>query len=167
MKHILFTLLLLLGASSLFAQPLPMQTDSMRLEKYRTEIGLDMSVPDFDSKTIDANVMGSRLAGILDYMMENFQQPVYSRKICQILKEQSESLEKLEFEIKKIEFVSAHKSGAEITLIYTAWPNKNTAKVKQTDLIFHFKKGVSESQVVNELFSMMSRYVQRREQLQN
>jgi hypothetical protein len=37
--------------------------------------------------------------------------------------------------------------------------------VKQTELAFHFKDGVSESQATNELFCMMSRYVQHREQL--
>ena len=59
----------------------------MRFEKFRTEIGLDMSVPDFETKMIDADIMGSRLAGILDYMMDNYNQSVYSRKLCQILKE--------------------------------------------------------------------------------
>ena len=150
-----------------FAQPLPMQTDSMRLEKFRTEIGFDMSVPDFDSKTIDAKVMGSRLAGILDYMMDNYNQSVYYRKLCQILKENVESLEKLEFEIKRIQFVSAVKSGDEISLLFTALLEKNVAKIKQTELIIRFKNGVSDSQTTNELFSMMSRYVQRREELKN
>ena len=123
-----------------FAHPLPVQADLMPLEKFRTEIGLDMSVPDFNTKTIEADVMGSRLAGILDYMMDNYLQPVYSRKICQILKEQVELLEKLEFELKKIQFVSATKNGDEISLFFTAWPQKNTAKVNQAELVFRFKK---------------------------
>lgn len=150
-----------------FAQHLPVQTDSMRLEKYRTEIGLDMSVPDFNTKTIDANVMGTRLAGIIEYMMDNYNQSVYSRKLCQILKEQVEPLEKLEFGLKKIQFVKALKTGDEISLLFTVWPEKNSAKIKQAELSIRFKNGVCDSQAANEFFSMMSRYVQRREELGN
>ena len=126
-KLVLTTLLLVFTLSS-FAQPLPVQTDSIRLAKYRTEIGLDMSVPDFNTKTIDAKVMGTRLAGILDYLMENYVQPSYSRKICQILKEQVEPLKHVEFELKKIQFVGAVKRGEELTLLFTAWPEKMLLK---------------------------------------
>jgi hypothetical protein len=57
------------------------------------------------------------------------------------------------------------KSGDEITILFTVWPSKNTANVQKTDLKFRFNDGVSESRAINELFSMMSRYVQRKEQL--
>ena len=120
-------------------------------------------MPDFDTKSIDATVMGTRLASLL----ENYHQSVYERKLYKILKEQNQTLEKLEFEIAKIQFDDANKIGDEITLSFTVWPSKNLAKVKQTELVFHFKDGVSENQATNELFSIMSRYVQRREQLQN
>lgn len=166
-KVLYITILFFLASLTLFAQHLPVQTDSMRLEKYRTEIGLDMSIPDFDIKTIDASVMGQRLAGILEYMLDNYNQSVYNRKLCLILKEQVEPLEKLEFELKKIQFVSASKSCDEITLFFTVWPSKNNANIKKVDLKFRFKEGVPDSQVTNELFSMMSRYVQRREELRN
>jgi hypothetical protein len=169
MKHKGFYIVFLMTLMSLttFAQHLPVETDSIRQEKYRTEIGIDMSVPDFDTKTIDAKVMGSRLAGILNYMLENYHQPTYSRKICQILKEQREALENQEFELKKIQFNRAKKSGDEITLFFTVWPDKNFAKVKQAEVVFLFKNGVSGSQATNELFSMISRYVQARERLAN
>lgn len=62
----------MLSALTSFAQIIPVQIDSMRLEKYRTEIGLDLSVPDYDIKTIDSKIMGLRLAGILDYLMDNY-----------------------------------------------------------------------------------------------
>lgn len=139
----------------------------MRLERFRTEIGLDMSVPDFDTKTIDVSVMGTRLAGIIEYMIDNYNQFVYNRRLCQILKEQVEPLDHVEFELKKLQFVSAVKNGNEITLYFTAWPEKNAAKVKQTELVFRFKNGVPDTQATNELFSMMSRYVQWREELNN
>lgn len=163
-KLLVFFILLLLTAN-VFAQHLPLQTDSMRQEKYRTEIGLDLSVSDFEISIIDANIMGKRPAGILDYLMENYNQSVYNRKLCLILKEQVEPLQKLEFELKKIQFVKAIKSGEEISLLFAAWPDKNAAKIKQTELVFQFKNGVSVSHLTNELFSIMSRYVQARERL--
>lgn len=85
--------------------------------------------------------------------------------LSQILKEQVECLEKLEFDLIKIQFVSAVKNVDEITLLFTAWPCNNTAKVKQTKMVFHFKNGASESQFTNELFSIISHYVQMRESL--
>lgn len=164
-KTLYLAIIMMLMSLTSYAQPLPVITDSMRLEKFRTEIGLDMSVSDFDTKTIDFPVMGSRLAGILDYMMGNYNQSEYNRKLCQILKEQVESLEHVEFEMKKLRFLSAAKSGNEITLYFTASLEKNVAKVKQAELIFRFMNGVSDNQATNEFFSMMSRYVQRREEL--
>lgn len=142
------------------------QTDSIRLANYRAEIGLDLTVPDFDTKSIDAKVMGTRLAGLIDYLFENYKQLIYNRKLCKILKEQSQPLENVEFEIVKIQFEGAKKIGDEITLEFTVWPSKTIAKLKQSELIFHFKGGVSESQATNDLFCMMSHYVQQREQLQ-
>ena len=165
LKALYIIILYLLSALTSFAQIIPVQIDSMRLEKYRTEIGLDLSVPDYDIKTIDSKIMGLRLAGILDYLMDNYNQPVYNRKLCEVLKEQVEPLEKMEFELKKIQYISSKKSGDEITLLFTAWPNKNSARIKQTNLVLNFKNGVSESQMTNELFSMMSRYVKMREEL--
>ena len=39
------------------------------------------------------------------------------------------------------------------------------ANLKQVDIQYHFKDGVSESNTVNEMFSHMSHYAQVREQL--
>lgn len=70
-KLALTSLLIILSTLS-FAQGTSVQTDSMKLAQYRTEIGLDMTVPDFNTKSIDAEVMGTRLAGVLDYLLENY-----------------------------------------------------------------------------------------------
>lgn len=162
-KPVVIVLLLFVSITT-FAQTV--YSDSTRLAEYRIEIGLDLTVADFNTKSIDPKVLGPRLAGILGYFIENFYQSVYERKLCKILKEQNQALDKVEFEIAKIQFVSAKKVDDEITLLFTVWPSKNKAKVKQIELVFRFKDGVSESQATNELFSLMSRYVQQREQLQ-
>ena len=58
------------------------QTDSAKIAEYRERIGIDMTVPDFETKKIDAKVMGTRLAGILEYLLENYTQGTYSRLIA-------------------------------------------------------------------------------------
>ena len=124
-----------------------------------------MSVPDFDTKKIDPKVIGGRLAGILDYLMENYHQGVYDRRLGQIASEQNEVLENVFFQLKKMKFVSAVKKGDEITILMHCDLQKNAANVKLADLTFHFIDGSSESNKVNELFSYISHYVQAREAL--
>ena len=141
------------------------QTDSAKIAEYRERIGIDMTVPDFETKKIDAKVMGTRLAGILEYLLENYTQGTYDRLLTRMLGEQVEELKQAYFNIKKMKFVSASKKDNEITILMKVWPDKNTRNVKQVDLTIHFNDGVSESQIANELFSYMSRYVQAREKM--
>ena len=68
------------------------QTDSAKIAAYRERIGIDMTVPDFETKKIDAKVMGPRLAGILEYMLENYTQGTYSRLIALMIGEKVEKL---------------------------------------------------------------------------
>lgn len=60
-KGMIITALMLLLSTTLTAQSLQ---PSDRMSAYREAIGLDMTVPDFETKKIDAKVMGTRLAGI-------------------------------------------------------------------------------------------------------
>ena len=109
--------------------------------------------------------MGTRLAGILEFMLENYHQGTYEKQITQMVKDQNEALENTYFDIKKMAFVSAKKSGNEITIDMKVWPEKNEAKVKQADFTIQFKDGITNSLSSNDMFSSMSRYVQAREQL--
>ena len=138
---------------------------SDRMAAYREAIGLDMTVPDFETKKIDAAVMGPRLAGILEYLLENYKQGTYERQIALMIGEQVEELKQTYFNIKKMKFVSATKKGNELSILMKVWPDKNIGDVKQVDLTIRLVDGVSESQTANELFSYMSRYVQAREKL--
>lgn len=162
----IITTLMLISSLSGFAQALSTQTDSLKRAEMREKIGLDMSVPDFDTKKIDAKVMGERLAGMLDYLMENYHQAVYDRKLGLIASEQNEAMENVYFQLKKMKFVNAVKKGSEITIVMRADLQKNPANVKQTDIILHFTDGISESDKVNEMFSYISHYVQMREEIQ-
>ena len=62
-----------------------------------------------------------------------------------------------------MEFVSAKKTGNEINIYMKVWPAKNSANVKKADLVIHFKDGIGDNSLVNEMFSNISRYVQMRE----
>ena len=167
MKIVRFFFLTVLTTISLttLAQPMTVQTSEEKQAEIREKIGLDMTVPDFDTKKIDASVMGNRLAGILNYLMENYHQGVYDRRLGQIAAEQNDVLENVYFQLKKLKFVNAFKKGNEITILMRVDLQKNIADVKHTDITFHFVDGVSASDKVNELFSYVSHYVQAREQI--
>lgn len=148
-----------------FAQPITAQTDSARRAAYKEKIGLDLSVPDFETKRIDAKVMGERLAGILAYLMENYHQTVYDRKLGLIASEQNEAMENVYFQIKKLKFINAVKKGNDIIILLRADLHTNPANIKQTDITFRFTDGISESEQVNELFAYICHYVKAREAL--
>lgn len=53
---LLFLFFLMCISVVTFAQSLSVQRDSVRMAKYMDTIGLDMSVPDFETKKIDVKV---------------------------------------------------------------------------------------------------------------
>jgi len=143
------------------------KSDSVRIAEYRQNIALDYSMPDYSVTTIDEKKIGSRLANILRYYEEVNNQNMIRRKIAAILVEQNEAFEYSYFEIIKQKLVKIEKSADDITIVYRLWLDKNPAKLKHVDILYHFKDGVSESNTVNEMFSHMSRYAQARERLDN
>lgn len=158
-------ILMLMACLTGFGQSLPAQTDSVKRAEMREKIGLDLSVPDFETKRIDAKVMGERLAGILAYLMQNYHQTVYDRKLGLIASEQNEATENVYFQIKKLKFINAVKKGNDIIILLRADLHTNPANIKQTDITFHFTNGLSESEQVNELFAYICHYVKAREAL--
>lgn len=147
-NSILTTLLLMVSLMG-SVQPIYAQSEAARRAEFKEKIGLDLSVPDFETKRIDAKVMGERLAGILAYLMENYHQTVYDRKLGLIASEQNEAMENVYFQIKKLKFINAVKKGNEIIISLRADLQKNPANIKQTDITFHFTDGLSESEQVN------------------
>ena len=141
------------------------QTEEEKREMYRKQIGLDYSMPNYSVTSIDEKKMGSRLTNLLLFYDETNKQSIYTRWVNTILGEQNEAFENAYIEIKKQKLVKVEKSGDEIIITYRLWFHKNAKNIKQTDVYFHFKDGVSESQIVNEMFSSMSHYVEARENL--
>ena len=141
------------------------QRDSIQKADYKEKIGLDYSMPDFSVTSIDEKKMGSRLANLLRFYEEIKEQSIYTRWVNTILGEQNEEFEHVYIEVKKQKLVKVEKVANEITIIYRLWLHKNPKNIKQADVSFHFKDGISESQTINEMFSNMSHYVQARERL--
>ena len=141
------------------------KSDSVRIAEYREKIGLDYSMPDYSVTSIDEKKIGSHLANILRYYEEVNSQNWFSRKIAAILAEQNEAFEYSSPEFIKQKLMKIKKSANEITVVYRLWLDKNPANLKQVDIQYHFKDGVSESNTVNDMFSQMSHYVHVREQL--
>ena len=160
MKHILFTLLLLLGATTLYAQKLPVKTSEELDAKYKSEmkekLAIDYSMPDYTTKKVDANVMGQHMAMMVNTFLERSTQISYQRPLNKIIGEQVESLKYSDYPIQKMKFVSATKCGNDITLLFKVWLGKNTSGIKQTNMSIRFIDGVSESNTVNELFCYIS-----------
>ena len=163
-KHLLIILLLFIGTVIVFPQIRTVGSDSVRIAEYKKAIGLDTTVPDFDTKKIDAKVMGSRLANLLNYLLENYNKDTYELQIAQILGEQHESLQHLYYKIKKMQFANASKQGDTITVLMNVWPDKNKADVNQANMVVRFVDGVSDDRTINDLFSFMSRYVEVQEE---
>ena len=164
-KQLLTLLILFIGTTTTFSQLRTVGTDSERKTEYKKAIGLDTTIPDFDTNKIDAQLMGSRLANLLNYLLENYHQESYELQLVQILSKQNESLQHLYYKIKKMQFANASKQGDIIAITMNVWLDKNQADVNQTDLIFRFVDGASDDLTTNSLFSYMSRYVESREAL--
>lgn len=141
------------------------KSDSVRTAEYRQKIGLDYSMPDYSVTTIDEKKIGSHLANILRYYEEVNDQNMFRQKISRILSEQNDAFEYSYPEVKKQKLMKIEKSADEITVIYKLWFDKNSSNLKQTEIKYHFKDGVSESNTVNEMFSHMSHYAQARGRL--
>lgn len=58
---ILFTLCLLLGATSISAQT-SSQSEDARTAEIREKIGIDYSMPDFNTSSLNSKVIGGHLA---------------------------------------------------------------------------------------------------------
>lgn len=166
MKKLLFVIMMLVCTMCASAQvQIGVQADSARIAEYREQIGLDMSVPDFEVKKIDEKKMGLHLANLLRFYDEVKEQGVYIRMVNKVLGEQNEELEHVYIDVKKQKLMKVEKVANEITITYRLWLHKNPKNIKQADVSFHFKDGISESQTINEMFSNMSHYVQARERL--
>ena len=158
MKKLLFLILMLvcgLGASAQVRTGV--QADSARMAEYREQIGLDMSVPDFEVKKIDEKVMGPRLTAILKRLNRNYNKRANIDLLNIIQTKQVDGLSYAR--IKKMDFDTVKKIGNKITISYKTWLESNNLGLKNSTLTFNFIDGVSDDKSTNDIFCMICRYL--------
>ena len=163
MKPFLLSLLLLLGATTLSAQSQPQSQiakyDTRTVEDLRQQIGLDVEMPDYTTKKVDADVIGDHLAKMLNLLVNNITDGWFVQKMSSILSSQDAQLKYVI--VDRIRVQSISKRDNEIIVKLKTWLSPNSSGLKTVDVSFHFIDGVSDNQDVNDLFSLLSKYVQK------
>ena len=157
MKKILFTMFLLLGAATLSAQPAGQSKEDQKAMELRQQLNIDYSMPDFSVKKIDGNIIGTRLAQMLQRLQDKYTDDIYNQYLSRIVCEQNDNLNYVTISNFKIKTIS--KTGDVITIKSHAKLNKNPLGIKDTEIDMVFVRGVSDSKSVNALFSLLSKYI--------
>lgn len=155
MKKLILISLLLISVS-INAQTSSQGEDEKTIE-YRQKIGIDYSMPDFNTFKIDGIVIGTRLAKMLTLLINRYDDYVFNQRVSFIQCEQLENLSYAKVEKLKISKIS--KVGDVITIMFKTKMSPNSAKIKNAEMTFCFTKGVSESISINDLFSDLGRYI--------
>lgn len=158
---VILIMALLLGATTLPAQNVKNMTEPEKQEMYqqkvREKLALDYSMPDYSIKKIDAKVMGSRLAKILESLCANYHQPHYLGMLNVI---QSSQVDGLNYgRVKNIKLENVTKKDNEITICFNTTLESNSLNLKNSQLLFRFVDGVSEDTVTNDFYCSLCRYI--------
>jgi hypothetical protein len=162
-KSVFLVFFLLLGATPLSAQSQPQSQiakyDTRSVEDLRQQIGLDVEMPDYTTKRVDADVIGDHLAKMLNLLVHNIADRWYVQKMSSILSSQDAQLKYVIVDKIRVQRIS--KRDSEIIVKLKTWLSQNSSGLKTADVGFHFIDGVSDNQDVNDLFCHLSRYVQK------
>ena len=159
LKKLFFTLLLLLGATTLSAQPLGQSQDDNYTIELRQKLNIDYSLPDFSTSKLDGKVIGTRLALMLQRLQDNYRDAVINQYLSKLVCEQNDGLNYVTIENLKIQKIS--KSGNVITIMSNAKLSKNPLGLKNTEICMVLTKGISDKKAVNSLFSNLARYIKK------
>ena len=132
------------------------QQDDPKVVELRQQIGIDYSIPDFKTKKIDGTIIGTHLAGMLNLLQKYYNDGTYNWKLAAIVKEQKGMISQVSIDKMKVTEIS--KVGDRISIKINTKLSKNIEGIKNADIDLVFIKGVSDSHVVNSLFSYLSRY---------
>ena len=160
MKHFFFLLFLLLGAGSadLSAQSAwGTVSDAQYNADIRQKLSIDTTLPDYSVYKVDPQVMGPRLASILQELGAKYKRSDYLSILSMIQADQIDGLDYCT--IEKLGLVNVTKSGNTITIRFKTTLAKNPLDLKKSDLVLTFIDGVSENKQVNALFSNICNYM--------
>lgn len=158
MKKTLLLFSLLLMVCGIAAQSIR-QIDEKKMVEYRETIGLDYSMPDFNTTKVDAKVIGVRLATILQSLEKNYKQAFYNRLLASIAAEQMANLNYSSVPVHKIMIKKISKTGDEINILVRTTLTPSDSKKKNFDVNLRFIQGVSDNNTTNLLFSDLCRYL--------
>lgn len=158
MKRLLFVFLIALCCTFGLRAQTTVQQEDPKVTEMRQQIGIDYSMPDFKTKKIDGEVIGTHLAGMLNLLQKYYNDGTYNWKLAAIVKEQKGMVSQVS--VDKLKINEVRKVGDKICVMMKIKLAKNIDEIKSADIIITFDKGISESDYVNSLFSYLSRYVQ-------
>ena len=158
MRKLLIIISLMCCTFCAFAQE-EVQQEDPKVTEMRQQIGIDYSMPVFDVKRIESNVIGVRLAKMLEFLQKNYTQGTYNRQLASIRYEFTEDPQ-IRFEgIDRFNVLQIKKEG-EIITVHVCTMTKTMLREKlknEFDLVFD--KGISNSDKVNNLFADINRYI--------
>ena len=158
MKKNVLLFLLLLMVCGMAAQSIG-HGENQKMVEYRETIGLDYSMPDFNTTKVDAKVIGVRLATILQSLEKNYKQAFYNRLLASIAAEQMANLNYSSVPVHKIMIKKISKAGDEINILVRTTLTPSDSKKKNFDVNLRFIQGVSDNNTTNLLFRELSRYL--------
>lgn len=158
--YILFlTLLSVIPASSQVPNMTYNHSQETSLDAMRQRIGLDYSMPDYDTMSLDPTVIGPRLARILEHLKTSYDQIFYNRLLSEIRDEQITDRRAYSCRIHELEIRRVSKKGNVITINIATVSKLDKKQKCRNDISLLFVNGVSESMSTNELFSQLAKYI--------
>lgn len=160
--RLFFIAILALVTLNTFAQT-PVHQEDSKVTEMREKLGIDYSMPDFDTKKIDGKVIGVRLAKLLEFLQKNYTQGTYNRQLANIRFEATEDASVRFLGVDKLKIERIKKEGEVITIHFSTITKNDNKEKLQHEFDMRFDKGVSDSDKVNALFSDISRYIKEDE----
>ena len=157
-KSVFLVFFLLFGATTLSAQTVYPWNETKE-QKYQRLINLDYSVPDYEVSRPEANVMGWKLAGILQFLEENYQQSVYNQMLAQIRNVQMGTLKVHYLPVDKIQVTHVQKQDSVITISINTFTKISKKEKVSYDVKLVFTNSLSDDDTTNKLFSDIGKFV--------
>lgn len=126
-------------------------------EDLKEKIGLEYSMPDFNTTKIDSDVIGNRLSKILNYINSNSKDYSISSLLVIILCKEDPRFQYAN--IKKLTIKNIRKKGNAITITINLKIGKNHLGIQKKDIEMTFIDGLSDKTAENDLFLYASNYI--------
>ena len=164
MKYILllFISFLSLSASAQYHTLSTEQQLELKKQEIRKKIAFDYSVPDYETKKLDAKVMGWRLAKMLQFLEKNYTQGFYNRMLSKIRSLQMNDMKYGYWNVDNIKILNVQKQDSVIRIKINTYTKRDREKVNY-DITLSFVNSFSDDETANNLFVDIGRYIKKDE----